>query len=48
MIMKRATINYKESLLLVDILLYKGSITIKIKGINSICENFPKSMEDDS
>ena len=48
MIIKRATVNYKESFLLVDILLYKGNITIKIKGKNSICENFPKSKEDDS
>ena len=48
MIMKGATVNYKESFLLVDISLYNGSITIKIKGKNSICENFPKSMEDDS
>jgi hypothetical protein len=47
MIMKRTTVNYKESFLLVDILLDKGSNTIKIKGKNLICENFPKSMEDD-
>jgi hypothetical protein len=48
MIMKGTTVNYKESFLLVDILLYKGSITIKIKGKNSIYENFLKSMEEDS
>ena len=47
MIMKGATVNYKESFLLFDILLDKGSNTIKIKGKNLICENFPKLMEDD-
>jgi hypothetical protein len=31
MIMKGATVNYKESFLLVDILLDKGSNTIKMK-----------------
>ena len=48
MIIKRVTVNYKESFLVVDIILYKGSNTIKIKEKNFIYENFPKAIEDDS